>query len=84
MSKRAKQAAACGNKRRYATAREARQVLHAVVRKSPDCGFLKVYACGFCSGFHYGHARGRALFRQSRLLGKIDAALARDAVLRSG
>lgn len=82
MSKRAKQAAACGNKRRYATEREARNALHAVARKNPDCGFLRVYACGFCSGFHYGHARGRSLFRQSRLLDKIDAALARDSALR--
>lgn len=47
----------CGRKRRYQSPDQATAAMHAVIRaKKTRGGFLHVYCCRFCRGYHFGHA----------------------------
>lgn len=51
----------CSNKRRYATRLEAEGTMKEVIRKGKKHGgWLNVYSCRFCGGFHFGHAPKRS------------------------
>jgi hypothetical protein len=62
-SKRRKRRKSCSGKRRYESSADARtamiQVIHAGRSRG---GFLHVYRCRFCGGYHFGHAPFQRLF----------------------
>ena len=50
----------CGSKRRYASSAEALGEMHDVIRKGKKRGgYLHVYRCRFCNGYHFGHAAAK-------------------------
>lgn len=47
----------CGNKRRYPTSAAAMAEMQDVIRNGrKGGGWLNVYRCQFCRGYHFGHA----------------------------
>lgn len=47
----------CSHKRRYESHDQAAAAMHCVIRAGKKRGgFLHVYRCRFCRGFHFGHA----------------------------
>lgn len=45
----------CGSKRRYLTAQDALAGMHKLHRAKGYQGFMDVYRCEFCNGYHFGH-----------------------------
>lgn len=46
----------CGSKVRYPTREMAKDAMCSVIRNGrKHGGWLHVYPCRFCGGFHYGH-----------------------------
>jgi len=45
----------CEGKRRYETAAEATAGIRALHKAKGYQGFLNVYRCAFCKGYHFGH-----------------------------
>ncbi len=56
-SKRRIRRKSCSYKVRYATRPEAEHVMNQVIHSGHRRGgWLHVYPCQFCNGFHFGHA----------------------------
>jgi hypothetical protein len=54
-SKRRLRRKACGGKHRHASQEEA--VAHSIsLRRKGETGVLNAYHCGYCGGYHVGHA----------------------------
>lgn len=50
----------CDGKKRYATPAEAMVQMQDVIRNGrKKGGWLNVYRCRFCRGYHFGHAPAR-------------------------
>lgn len=50
----------CGRKMRFKTYDLAANVMYSLIRSDKmRGGFLQVYGCRFCGGFHFGHAVGK-------------------------
>jgi len=50
----------CGSKRRFETRYLAMDCMHSLIRAGKTRGgYLQVYICKFCGGFHFGHAIGK-------------------------
>lgn len=48
----------CTGKKRFATSGEAADVMFSVIRNNrKKGGWLHVYSCRFCGGYHFGHQR---------------------------
>jgi hypothetical protein len=49
----------CGTKRRYESHIDANEVMMQIIRSGRKRGgWLHVYKCRFCHGWHFGHAMG--------------------------
>lgn len=49
----------CGKKQRFTTRDTAKDAMYALIRKNKTGGgYLHIYPCCFCGGFHFGHAPG--------------------------
>jgi len=47
----------CSGKQRFATHPEACDAMHNLIRSGRKRGgWVHVYSCQFCRGYHYGHA----------------------------
>ncbi|MDA8428928.1 MAG: hypothetical protein M0T70_06695 [Geobacteraceae bacterium] len=50
----------CGRKMRFESHDLAMNAMYSVIRAGKKRGgFLHVYRCRFCSGYHFGHAVGK-------------------------
>jgi len=58
-SKRRIRRRSCGNKRRHVDETAARKEIHRLATSVGPIGFMVPYRCGFCSGWHIGHADKR-------------------------
>jgi hypothetical protein len=58
-SKRHKRRQQCGHKQRFATHVMANDAMHSLIRSGKKRGgWLHIYFCTFCHGYHFGHAPG--------------------------
>jgi hypothetical protein len=57
-SKRRLRRNACGQKRRYASRKQALTALIRLIRAKPSIHVLACYQCRFCHGYHFGHNGG--------------------------
>lgn len=49
----------CGRKKRFDNHDLAMDAMHSLIRSGKkDGGFLHIYSCRFCGGYHFGHAAG--------------------------
>ena len=56
-SKRRIRRKSCEGKRRFTNSTEALNAVHSVIRNGRKRGgWLNVYKCQFCKGYHFGHA----------------------------
>lgn len=47
----------CGHKRRYENHDQATVAMHQIIQAGKKRGgWLRVYRCRFCNGYHFGHA----------------------------
>lgn len=54
----------CGGKKRFESHGEAHGIMHSLISSgNKRGGWLHVYFCKFCKGYHFGHAPGSGLKR---------------------
>jgi hypothetical protein len=58
-SKRHQRRKQCGRKRRFSSHQLAADAMHALIRSGKKHGYLNIYSCQFCNGWHFGHAIGQ-------------------------
>lgn len=47
----------CGRKQRFESHTQAMDAMHSVIRAGKTRGgWLHIYHCRFCNGYHFGHA----------------------------
>lgn len=56
-SRRRQRRRGCNQKQRHLTSTEAYAHVQALVRCGRAHGFLHIYRCQFCDGYHVGHAK---------------------------
>lgn len=50
----------CSNKKRFATHVLASEAMHSLIHSGKKRGgWLHIYSCKFCKGWHFGHASTR-------------------------
>jgi len=58
-SKRRIRRRSCQRKKRFPTSAAALDAMHQVIRSGKkNGGYLHIYSCRFCGGYHFGHAAG--------------------------
>lgn len=54
-SKRKIRRGSCLGKHRYTSAKEAQAAISGLHRRKGYQGYMQVYRCPFCNGYHFGH-----------------------------